>query len=171
MRLLLFLLLLTHFSQNSFGQIKYNLRTEIGSLQFQYTIINVDPGPNWRGYNLNENQNGLSLDLINSISVKNKILIGLGVGYLNFEGINGYSIYGDLQYLQLASRLTPLLNLKIGSNHIFNQYENGTQSGMLEFSGGLSYKLKENLNVYIASGLLFTQQALIIPIRLGIRIK
>jgi hypothetical protein len=42
---------------------------------------------------------------------------------------------------------------------------------MLEFSGGLRYKLKENLDIYIASGLLFTQQALIIPIRLGIRIK
>jgi len=171
MRFLVFFLFFIHFSHYTSGQIKYNLRTEIGTLSFQNTTIDVDPGPNWRGYNLNEEQNGLSLDIINGISLNNKLFIGLGIGYLNFEGINGYSIFGDLQYLPLNSKLTPLINLKIGSNHIWNQYENGKQSVMFELSGGISYKLQDNFSIYLTSGLLLTQQAFLIPIRLGIRIK
>ncbi len=171
MRLLIFFTFFIHFAHYTSGQIKYNLRTEIGTLRFQNTTIDVDPGPNWKGYNLNEDQNGLSFDIINGISLKNKLLVGLGIGFLNFEGINGYSVFGDLQYLPLNSRLTPLVNLKVGSNHIWNQYENGQQSVMFELSGGINYKLKGNFSVYIASGILLTQQAFLIPIRFGIRIK
>ena len=167
----LFFLFFIYFAHYTSGQIKYNLRAEIATLRFQNTTVDVDPGPNWKGYNLNEEQNGLSLDIINGISLNNKLFIGLGIGYLNFEGINGYSIFSDLQYLPLKSKLTPLINLKIGSNHIWNQYENGQQSVMFELSGGISYKMKNNFSVYISSGLLLTQQAFLIPIRLGIRIK
>lgn len=171
MRFLIFIVFLIHLAHHTSGQIKYNLRTEIGTLIFQNTTVDVEPGPNWRGYNLNEEQNGLSFDIINGISLNNKVFIGLGIGYLNFEGINGYAIFGDLQYLPLNSKLTPLINLKIGTNHIWNQYENGQQSVNFELSGGISYKLKNNFSIYITSGLLLTQQAFLIPIRLGVRIK
>jgi hypothetical protein len=171
MRLLILLLFLIHIGHLTNGQIKYNLRTEIGTLRFQNTTIDVDPGPNWKGYSLNESQNGFSFDIINGITIKNKLLIGLGVGYLNFEGINGYSAYGDIQYLPLTSRITPLINLKIGTNHIWNQYENGQQSVMFDLSGGINYKFNNNSSVYLASGLLLTQQAFLVPIRLGFRIR
>lgn len=147
------------------------MRTEIGALRFQHTTVSVDPGPNWKGYNLNEGQNGWSFDIINGISVKNKLLIGLGIGYLNFEGIHGYTVFGDFQYLPLKSKLTPLVNLKIGSSHIWNQYENGKQSMMFELGGGMNFKVRDNFSVYITSGLLLNQQAFLIPVRLGVRIK
>jgi hypothetical protein len=171
MRVYLVFIFLMHVATCIFGQIKYNLRTEIGTLRFQNTTIDVDPGPNWRGYSLNENQNGLSFDIINGISFKDKLQVGIGVGYLNFEGINGYSVFGDLQYLPLNSRLTPLVNLKIGSSHIWNQYENGQRSLMFDFSAGLSYKVKDNFSIYLTGGLLLTQQAFLIPIRLGVKLK
>jgi len=171
MRPLIILTLFIHFAHYSSGQIKYNLRTEIGTLRFQHTTINVDPSPNWNGYSLNENQNGLSFDVINGISIKDKLLIGLGVGYLNFEGIKGYSLFSDIQYLPLKTRLTPLINLKFGTNHIWNQYENGQQSMMFDLSGGISFKFKGSYSAYLTSGLLLTQQAFLIPVRFGIRIK
>ncbi|MDH5609076.1 MAG: hypothetical protein OEY56_06315 [Cyclobacteriaceae bacterium] len=171
MRLFVIFTLFIHFAHYSSGQIKYNLRAEIGTLRFQNTTIDVEPGPNWKGYNLNENQNGFSFDVINGISIKDKLRTGLGVGYVNFEGINGYSIFGDIQYLPLKTRLTPLINLKLGSNHIWNQYENGKQSVLFDLSGGLSFKFTGSYSAYFTSGLLLTQQAFLIPVRFGIRIK
>jgi hypothetical protein len=103
------------------AQISYALRVETGLLLFQYTTVDVDPGPNWKGHSLNEKQNGFAFDIINGISIQKKLLVGVGIGYLNFEGIHGYSLYGDLQYVPLKSRLSPLISLKVGTrSHLKN---------------------------------------------------
>lgn len=67
------------------------------------------------------------------------------------------------------SKLTPLLNIKVGYDHIWNQYEGGTGTALGEFTAGIDYKLSEKLNMFLKSGMLFTQQAFFIPIKIGIR--
>jgi hypothetical protein len=69
----------------------------------------------------------------------------------------------------LKSKLSPLFNLKIGYSHLWNQYENGTGSALVEFGIGVNYRPKEKLNVFLKSGFLITQQSLLLPIRLGLR--
>ena len=91
----------------------------------------------------------------------------MGLGYLNFESIHGFSIFTDFEYLPLKTKLTPLVNLKIGYNHIWNQYENGTGSALVELGVGINYKLTDRFNIYMHSGFLMTQQSLLIPIRIG----
>ncbi len=91
------------------------------------------------------------------------------MGYLNFEGINGLSIFSDIEYLPLNTKLTPLINLKIGYTHIWNQYEKGTGTAMGEFGLGLNYRLSRKVSIFIKSGFLMTQQSLLIPIKLGFR--
>ncbi|NOU19518.1 MAG: hypothetical protein HOO91_18335 [Bacteroidales bacterium] len=151
-----------------YSQIVYSRKVETGYLKFLGTTVQVDPGPTWRGYNLDKKQNGIDLNLINGIKLKEKLFLGLGFGYLNFEGINGFSIFSDLEFLTLKTKLTPLLNLKIGYNHIWNQYENGKGSATVELGTGLAYKLKEKLNIYVQFGFLMTQQSLLMPIRIGV---
>ena len=152
------------------GQTDYSVKVESGYLNFKGTIINVNPGPNWKGYNLNEEQNGIDLNVINGISFsKNKFFTGIGIGYVNFEKINGLSIFTDFEYKPLSTKLSPIGNLKIGYNHIWNQYENGNGSILFELGGGIKYKMTEKLNVYLQSGLLITQQSSFFPIRLGIQ--
>lgn len=88
---------------------------------------------------------------------------------MNYEGIEGISIFGDFEYSPLKNILTPLFNFRLGYNHIWNQYESGTRTMHTEFSIGLNYKIKEKLGVYIKSGLLITQQSFLLPITLGFR--
>jgi len=149
-------------------QISYFIKAETGFLKYQYNIIEIDPGPGWKGYNLYE-ENGIDFNIVNGIDFKNKLFAGIGVGYLNFEGINGLSVFTDFEYLPLKTRLTPLINLKIGYSHIWNQYENGTGTGLVELCVGLNYRLTEKMAIYAKSGFTITQQSLLTPIRIGIR--
>lgn len=152
------------------GQINYSLKAETGFLKFQTILINVDPGPNWKGYNLNKKQNGVDINIINGLNINSGFFAGIGLGYLNFEGINGLSIFTDFDYLPLKTKLTPIINLKIGYNHIWNQYENGTESVIFELAGGLNYKVTKRLGIYLQSGIMSAQQSFFIPIRLGVRL-
>jgi hypothetical protein len=126
-----------------YSQISYSIKTETGFLMYQNNTIQVDPGPNWKGYNLYE-QNGIDFNIVNGIDFENKLFVGIGIGYLNFEGINGFYAFTDFEYLPLKTKLTPLVNLKIGYSHIWNQYENGTGTGLVELSTGLNYRLTED---------------------------
>lgn len=153
---------------NGFTQIHYSGKIETGYLKFVDNTITVDPGPDWRGYNL-ENENGFDLNLTNGIEIRNMFFIGIGIGYLNFEGNEGFSIFSDFDYCILKKKLSPLINTKIGYNRIWNQYENGTQSIHFETGVGLNYKFKGKFGISIQSGLLATQQSILIPIKFGFR--
>lgn len=168
MKKILLNLILISIIQTGYSQINYSMKAETGFLKYQFNTIQVDPGPNWKGYNLDE-ENGVDFNIINGIDFKNKLFAGIGLGYLNFEGVNGFSIFSDFEYLPLKTRLTPLISLKLGYSHIWNQYENGTGTGLGEFCVGLNYKLTEKMDIYAKSGFTMTQQSLLIPIKLGIR--
>ena len=151
-----------------YSQINYSIKAETGFLIYQYNTIDVDPGPNWKGYYLDE-ENGIDFNIVNEVDFINKLFAGIGIGYLNFEEINGLSVFSDFAYLPFKTRLTPLINLKIGYSHIWNQYENGTGTGLGELCLGLNFRLTEKIDIYTKSGFSMTQQSLLIPIRLGLR--
>jgi len=153
-----------------YSQIHYSIKAETGLLKYQFNTIQVDPGPNWKGYNLYE-INGMDFNVVNGIDLKNKLFAGIGIGYLSFDGINGLSVFSDFEYLPLLTRLTPIMNFKIGYSHIWNQYENGTGTALGELCIGLNYRLTEKLDIYAKSGLAMTQQALFIPNRIGVRFQ
>lgn len=111
-----------------------------------------------------------SLNLINGFHFNHKTFVGAGVGYLNFEGINGISLFSDFEHLFLKTKLTPLVNLKVGYCHIWNQYENGTGTGLGELCFGLNYILNKKIHIYGKSGFIMTQQSILYPIIVGIRI-
>jgi hypothetical protein len=150
------------------AQIRYCVKLETSYLPFAYTTIKVEPGPSWKGYYLNNKQNGISINLINGIMLQDRILVGLGFGYLNFEGIKGLSLSSEFEYYFLKrKRLNPLLNLKIGYSHIWNQYEGGKSTAYTSYGAGLQYQCSKKLSINLHSGLLFTQQSLFYPISLG----
>jgi hypothetical protein len=151
-----------------YSQIKYSLKAETGFFKYQFNTIQIDPSPNWKGYYLDE-EDGIGLNIINGIDLKNKLFAGIGIGYLNFEGTSGFSVFSDFEYLVLKTRLTPLINFKIGYSHIWNQYEDGTGTALGEFVLGLNYGLTDKTDIYLKSGFSLTQQSLLIPIILGCR--
>lgn len=152
------------------AQVAYSGRVEAGYLHYLNRTITVEPGPNWRGYNLDNNQDGFNVIAVNGMAFHdNKLFTGVGLGFYNFEGIDGMAIFWDIEYLPLKKRITPLLNLRLGYNHIWNQYEGGTGTTHTEFGFGINYKIKEKFGLYIKSGLLVTQQSSLLPLTLGFR--
>ncbi len=158
--------------KNKYAKKRFDGKAEAGFLKFQLTTIQVDPAPGWKGYNLNEEQNGINLNGIYGMNL-NDFFAGVGLGYLYFEGIHGGAIFTDLMFVPTIrkSQISPLLNLKIGFNHIWNQYEHGKTSAMEEIGIGVFYRFdwRKSEGVYLQTGVLLTQQALLIPLRLGFR--
>ncbi len=169
LRLTIIGLIIILFVNQGYSQINYSIKAETGFLIYQYNTIDVDPGPNWKGYYLDE-ENGIDYNIVNGVDFNNKLFAGVGIGYLNFEGINGLSVFSDFEYLPFKTRLTPLINLKIGYSHIWNQYENGTGTGLGEFCVGLNYRLTEKMAIYAKSGFTMAQQSLLIPVKFGLKI-
>jgi hypothetical protein len=163
------LILLVAFAALPQAQIKYVGKIEISYLKYQNRLLTVDPGVNWRGYNLDNKQNGLSVSSINGVSIiKGKLNTGIGIGYLNFWGINGISVFSDIEFSPLKTRLVPIFNLRLGFTHIWNQYDNGTGTALIGFGLGLSYRLTDALSIYAKSGMTITQQSLFTPVLIGV---
>lgn len=164
---IVFLMLLVAVSAKS--QTTYTGKIETGYLKFFVRPIRIDPGPNWGGYNLDENQNGIDVNLINGATFKEKVFVGLGLGYLNFAGISGVSAFADIENAPRRPRWSPLFNLKVGYDHIWNQYDQGTGTMLTELNIGAFMRIGEKRNLYLKSGFLFTQQSVMVPIRIGCR--
>ncbi len=163
------LLVLTVVS-TSRGRISYAGRIEVGRQQYAFRTVRVDPGPNWKGYVLDNKQNGFSIASSNGLSfVNKKLYAGIGLEYFNFEGIDGVSVFGDFEYLPLKAKVSPFFNLRVGYNHLWNQYEGGNGTIHTEFLLGLNYSINEKYGLYTKSGMLLMQQSLLIPITLGFR--
>ena len=96
----------------TFAQIKYSVKTVAEFLKYKKNTIQVDPGPNWKGYYLND-KNGVAVNITNGINFKHRLFAGLGLGYLNFGGINGLSIFSDFEYVPLKTKLSPTKTLQL----------------------------------------------------------
>ncbi|MFA6150387.1 MAG: hypothetical protein WC716_03635 [Chitinophagaceae bacterium] len=156
-------------SCSSGAQIKFTTKVETAWMPYGARLVRVDAGPGWKGYNLDNKQNGFALNLVNGARIKDRFFAGLGLGYLNFEGINGFSLYSDFEFYFLKKKkLNPFLNLTIGYSHLNNQYEGGTGSGCTSYGAGIQYRHTPNLAFSVQTGFLITQQALFYPVRLSI---
>ena len=155
-------------STQCLSQTNYSMKAETSFIKFLYNPITIDAGPDWRGYNL-EGQNGVDISISNGFLFKKKTYVGIGVSYLNFEGINGLAVYSDFDFISRKRKAAPLGYVKIGYSHLWNQYENGTGTSLVEFGYGYNYQVTNSFAIYLKAGILLTQQSFLIPIRLGVR--
>ena len=170
MKNIFYLLILILLSINFLtAQIKTDVKVEVGYLHYYFHTLKVDKGPGWRGYNLDEGQNGLEVNLIGSVNYKQRGYLGAGIGYLNFENIHGVSLFGNFEYWPINKKLAPGIIFKAGYDHIWNQYEGGRGTPMIEFNLGIPIKIRESLILYFQSGGRFTQQSFFWPVKAGIR--
>ncbi|TCD17644.1 hypothetical protein EZ456_22775 [Pedobacter psychrodurus] len=151
------------------SQIKYTGKIETGYHIFLARPLKIDAGEGWMGYQLVGTPNGLDLSLVNGVSFKDNLRLGLGVSYLNYGGINGYSVFGDLEYVTIKARIAPVFNLKIGSSHINNQYGDGSTETVVDFSGGVEHRVGKKLSLQYKAGFRFVHQSIFLPIRIGAR--
>ncbi|MCH7414067.1 hypothetical protein MM213_11250 [Belliella sp. R4-6] len=168
----LILFLLT-YCEIAFGQAKYSLNIEAGHLQFRNTIVDVDPGPNWQGHPLSD-RNGYELSVINGIIFRDKFNLGLGISYMGFYAASssthhGLAAFFNFEYANYKKKVSPLVNLKLGTGLLWNQYENGSRNFYGEITAGPMIKLSPKTQLYAKTGMMIQQQASVIPIKIGLR--
>lgn len=150
------------------SQTHFSLKAEVGYLNYRFNTIQIDPSPGWNGYYL-DGQNGIDCNLGSGIDLGDHVYAGIGLGYLNFEGIHGCSIFPEIEYSPFNLRLAPFISFRFGYCHIWNQYEKGTATTIGDMSAGLIYELTDQILIYIKAGFISTQQSLFIPVKFGIR--
>lgn len=147
---------------------KLATKIEAGYLNYRNHTVRVDPGTNWKGYYLSSS--GVSLNLISGLSLtRQRVFAGIGLGYTNFKGVSGATVFSNLEYLSFHTKLTPILNIELGYSHLWNQYSGGTGTAIVGAQIGLNYRITKNTSAYIQAGTLVTQQASLIPLTLGLR--
>jgi len=149
--------------------VKYTGKVETGYHFFLSRPLKADAGEGWKGYQLNNNPAGIDLNIVNGISFRNNLRLGLGAGYLNYEGTKGYAVFGDLEYLTSGTKTSPLFNLKIGRSHINNQYDGGSTGSFVDVSGGVEHQVFKKVSLQFKAGFRFVHQSIFLPVRVGIR--
>ncbi len=149
---------------------RYGVEAETGYLFYNYRLVTVDPGPNWKGYNLNREQNAISINIVNGLRFSDRTFAGIGTGYVNFEGVSGWSLYAHTEYVLFEKKISPVFCFNLGYNQIYNQYENGTGTVLAEPGVGIRYKVNNKTSIYLRTGLLLMQQSLLVPVYAGISI-
>lgn len=156
--------------QSATAQITYYKKVELGYLNYRYQTVkyDIDDPTNWKGPALNNEQNGIGLSGIYGVGFfKNRINTGLGLGYLNFEGTNGATAFGEITFKPLQEKFGPLINIRVGYSHIWNQYDNGSNSMLSAFEGGFYYDISDQKSILFKTGIQFTHEALFVPFSLG----
>ena len=153
------------------SQIDYKVKADFSYLNYIGRTIRIDPSPDWNGYYLNDGQHGKALSLVNGLQFNEFFFLGIGASYLDFQGTKGHAIFGEMEFSSEKTGIRPLFGVKGGYSHINNHYENGTSTGMIELSGGLTYRINQMFKMQLQTGIMFTQQIVFLPIRIGINFK
>jgi hypothetical protein len=141
---------------------------DFGYLAYRFNTVDVDPGPNWKGYYLS-NRDGFDFKANAGLILKDRYNVGIGLSYLNFEGVNGLGSYADLGVAILKNRkLTPIIYWNLGYSHLWNQYAGGTGTFLSDLGLRVNYKISQKHSIQASTGLFNTQQSFIRPYRLGI---
>jgi hypothetical protein len=149
------------------SQVRYAGKVEAGYLSFQRHMVRVDPGPEWKGYYLQEGQNGFELNAAQGVRFRDRLFAGIGAGYMNFNGVHGVSLFLNTQLAITKRTLRPVINTRFGYSHLWNQYADGTGTLMAEATAGMEYVISKRYSVHLSAGMLVMQQSLLYPLRVG----
>jgi hypothetical protein len=159
------------YSQYTATDVRHYFRVEGCYQKYFVRTLQVDAEPDWQGYQLNNKQNGRSVNLSWGWDFDERILLGLGAGYINYEGIDGIQMFSEVNFFVSNVHINPYLGFRAGYSHIWNQYENGSGSFSGSFLAGIQFILGDCrvFKFYLQSGLQYTHQALFVPVTLGLQ--
>lgn len=159
------------FSQNTDSNVRHFIKLESGYMHYLTNIVTVEAAPGWKGYYLHNKQNGFDVNAMYGWDFNEYLYVGLGTGYLNFQGTQGVSTFSDVDIYVSNSYVNPYFNIKLGYSHIWNQYDGGRGTFLGQFGLGVNFKFDKYsyLSFYVKSGVMLTQQSLLIPVGIGVK--
>lgn len=147
------------------SQVRYTAKVETGYHFIFARLLKDMPEdgvPNHRRHGLSD---GVDLSFVNGVSFRNNLRLGLGISYLNYKQMNGYAIFGDLEYLTGKRKVSPIFNIKIGKSNVNNISDNI----FVDFTGGVEHKVWTKLSLQYKVGLRFVHNSIFLPVRIGAR--
>jgi len=120
-------------------------------------------------YYLDERVDGKELNFVNGVLIKERGMMGIGISYLNFEKIQGFSTTLDFEYLPSKRKLSPLLNFRYGQSYLKNQYNVHKSATLVGADIGVNFKPLNVLQLYLKGGFVFTHNVGFFTWRGGIR--
>jgi len=163
---LFFLLVWSPFG--AIAQIKYTGRAEYSAMQYIGTLVKYETDRS-DPYYLDERVNGMEINFVNGIILREKGMIGLGVSYLNFDKIKGLATTLDFEYLPSKRKLSPVLNFRYGRSYLKNQYDVRKSSAIGGADIGLNYKSGKLIQVFVKGGVAFLHNTGFFTWRGGLR--
>lgn len=157
--------------KSAYSQSKIEGRFEVGYLLFTHVDSQKINLPS-----LQEKLYGVDINMICGLEMTQKAFIGIGIGYLNFDlnnsGIQGLSAFSTFEFLPPSYRKVNLyFRSNLGYSQLWSRNNNETGTLLVELNIGLKQQLNRKMQISLHSGVLFTQNSFLIPIRLGIGLK
>ncbi|KQC02675.1 hypothetical protein [Pedobacter sp. Hv1] len=148
------------------AQFKYGAKIEVGRMSYLSKTIrgNASTGPNLGRPRLEEGKDGTEINVVNGFRFREVLLVGVGVGYLNYEGAKGYSIYGDIEALTSKKKWAALFGFRAGTSNLKDYKKSGT----VEFNTGVNYRPIHQLRLYLKGGVSFAYSSSFTALRLGV---
>lgn len=161
-------LLLNYLAVHAQDKIRFRSTVNIGTFSYFTSLVMVDPGPGWNGYNLPRHPGtGIRVSITNGICISDLFHIGIGAGYANFSGISGMMLFGDIRADFSKKPFAIFAYVNPGYSHFWNQYEGGTGTAMFDFGLGARHKIFAKSYALLSIGLLSMQQNTYISVKLG----
>ena len=139
------------------------------------------------GYRFNAWEQAMGLNIINGVNISQDFFLGGGVGYcfcapmrpVKFDkSSNMAHAFVDMDFRPVGDTWSPMVGLRVGGSFLMNPNNYGnTISPYFEFYGGLNWfydhalqQMNRNYHSFFAEvGILFEQQSVFVPIRIGWR--
>jgi hypothetical protein len=133
--------------------VKFESSLGVGLYNYIHAAGNVDPGPDWKGYPLPRGGSAFQVFTNNGFVAFNRLHANIGLGYANYDGVNGGLAMANLAFDILTKpKLTPFVYANAGYSHVWNQYSGGTGSEVFELGLGGRYKLPGKHAVFLSGG-------------------
>lgn len=140
------------------------------------------------GYNLNAWEEAMGFNVMGGVNISQDFFLGGGIGY-NFcaplrpvhldKSSHMANIFLDMDFRPVGDTWAPMVGTRLGGSVLLNPNNYGmTISPYIELYGGLNWfydhalqQMNRNYHsLYVEAGVLFVQQTVFIPIRVGWRL-
>lgn len=174
-------------------KVEYMLKIEAGYLHNvgnygKPAIDGVAPNVTPQGYNLNAHEEAFGLNIVNGANISQDFFLGGGLGYSyclptladkTLEASHMAQVFVDMDYRPVGDIWAPMVGARLGGSFLMNNNNYGTtMSPYVEIYTGLNWFYDHALqqmdrnyhSLFIEAGVVFQQQTVFIPIRLGWRL-
>ena len=180
------------YTQNN-PKVEYMLKVEAGYLHFINNYGEPDKIPSsadiqGTGFPLNAWEEAAGLNVINGINISQDFFLGLGLGYnycapmrpMNLsKSSNLLQGFIDMDYRPIGTTWAPMVGARLGGSFLMNPNNYGNTIGpYIELYGGLNWfydhalqQMDKNYHsIFVEVGVIFVQQTVFLPIRIGWRL-